>query len=90
MHLRLNQVNQSSFLFSSFIELEVPTFFTSIFFIFLSVTKRLVFFDFVFWSCFSASYSSLFVFIFLVKKIWRVLVLLDDAVDVKWKGCRGA
>jgi len=35
MHLRLNQVNYSSFLFSSFIELEVPTFFTFIFFIFL-------------------------------------------------------
>jgi hypothetical protein len=60
MHLRLNQVNYSSFLFSSFIELEVPTFFTFIFFIFLSVSKRLVFFDFGFWSCFSVSYSSFF------------------------------
>jgi Leucine-rich repeat (LRR) protein len=89
-HLRLNQVNYSSFLFSSFIEFEVPTFFTFIFFIFLLVSKRLVFFNFGFWSCFSASYSSFFLFFFLVKKIWMVLVLVDDAVDVKWKRCRGA
>jgi hypothetical protein len=43
MHLRLNQVNYSSFLFSSFIELEVPTFFTFIFFIFLSQYRNVWF-----------------------------------------------